>query len=355
MRHRKPCAIWPKRSLPVTDTLLTVTDLRKYFDTEDDLFDRIFGNSQSVKAVDGISFEIQPGTTLGLVGESGCGKSTAAETILGLQEPTAGTVRYEGKPLLEMSGKEWDEFRQDAQIVFQDPAGSLNPRSTVEKIITEPLRIHNIGTPQERTSRAAELLEQVGLSRESLDRYPHEFSGGQKRRIGIARALAIEPDFLVLDEPVASLDVSVQAQILNLLVELQNEMGLTYLIISHDLSVIKYVSDFVVIMYLGRIAEKGPTNQIFSDPQHPYTKALLQSIPSIGAQQDTDWKEGLLTEDPPSPRDPPSGCRFHTRCSHAREYCQSNTPTLESRTSSQQHAACFRTDSDSPYWESTEL
>jgi peptide/nickel transport system ATP-binding protein len=339
----------------MTDPLVEVTDLRKYFDDEESILDRLFESSKTVKAVNGISFEVEAGQTVGLVGESGCGKSTTAEVLLGLQRPTGGSVRFDGEDVFGLSGAKLEEFRRRAQIVFQDPSGSLNPRMSIGNIIKQPMDIHDIGTEQIRAERVAELLETVGLSPDSRHRYPHEFSGGQKRRIGIARALAIEPDFLILDEPVASLDVSIQAQILNLLKDLQEEMGLTYLIISHDLSVVRHVSDRVVVMYLGKIVEKGRSEDIFSSPQHPYTEALIRSIPEVGLETHEHWKDELLTEDLPSPRDPPSGCQFHTRCLEAREYCTDSSPELYDAGDESQMSACFRAREDSAYWASEEL
>jgi peptide/nickel transport system ATP-binding protein len=338
----------------MTDPLVRVEGLKKHFEDDETVLGRLFGTPTRVKAVNDVSFTVERGTTVGLVGESGCGKSTTADLLMRLQEPTGGTVYFDGNDVFGLEGPDLDEFRERAQVVFQDPSGSLNPRMSIRRIVTQPLAIHDIGTEAERTERAAALLERVGLSADYLDRYPHEFSGGQKRRIGIARALIIEPEFLVLDEPVASLDVSVQAQILNLLKDLQTEMGLTYMIISHDLSVVRHVSDEVLVMYLGEIVEKGRSEDIFSDPAHPYTEALLKSIPEVGLGDD-DWKEHLLTEELPSPRDPPSGCNFHTRCLEAREYCTTTEPELYDVGGSSQRSACFRARDDSPYWTSEEI
>ena len=298
----------------MTDPLVSVDGLEKYFYEHDSLFDQLLGRDPvAVKAVDGVSFDIHRGETLGLVGESGCGKSTTGETLLWLQEPTGGEVYFEGNALSKRDAAALREFRQNAQIVFQDPFSSLNPRMTVGETVREPLDIHDVGTDQERRERARELLERVGLSAGQFDRYPHEFSGGQRQRIGIARALALNPDFIVLDEPTSALDVSVQAQILNLLAELQTEFNLTYLLISHDLSVIRHISDRVAVMYLGELVEIGPATTVFETPTHPYTTALLESIPrASSAEQDRDVN--VITGDVPSPRDPPSGCRFRTRC-----------------------------------------
>jgi peptide/nickel transport system ATP-binding protein len=292
--------------------LVSVRNLEKYFYEGDSLVDKLLRTEPTaVQAVDDVSFDIRAGETLGLVGESGCGKSTTGETVLQLQEQTGGTVSFDGRELGEMG--DLTGFRKRAQIVFQDPFASLDPRMTVESIVREPLDIHGVGTRAERTERVEELIERVGLSVDQLERYPHEFSGGQRQRVCIARALALEPEFVVLDEPTSALDVSVQAQILNLLADLQDDLDLTYLFISHDLGVIRYICDRIAVMYLGEIVEIAPTEEIFEDPQHPYTEALLESVP----RADTSEQEravDALAGDVPLPRDPPSGCRFRTRC-----------------------------------------
>ncbi|AFK20135.1 ATP-binding cassette domain-containing protein [Haloferax mediterranei ATCC 33500] len=305
----------------MTNSLLAVRDLQKYYFEQDTLIDSLLGRGQqSVKAVDGISFEIERGETLGLVGESGCGKSTTGETLLRLREATGGSVRFDGQNVFEMGDDDLKAFRKEAQIVFQDPFSSLDPRMTIGDIVAEPLKIHGIpddsgdaSKREWRRDKAGELLERVGLSANQLDRYPHEFSGGQRQRIGIARALALEPDFIVLDEPVSALDVSVQAQVLNLLDDLQDEFGLTYLFIAHDLSVVRHICDRVAVMYLGNIVELGPTADLFESPKHPYTKALLESVPRPSTDEHGRRVEAL-SGDVPSPRNPPSGCRFRTRC-----------------------------------------
>ncbi|MFP8952249.1 ABC transporter ATP-binding protein [Natrialbaceae archaeon A-arb3/5] len=296
------------------EPLVRVDGLTKYFWENDSLLDRLVGDEPvAIRAVDGVSFDVYAGETLGLVGESGCGKSTTGETLLRLQEPTDGRVEFDGENVYELDGSELTEFRQEAQVVFQDPFSSLDPRMTVGEIVRQPLDIHNVGTNSSRRERVRDLLERVGLSADQLDRYPHEFSGGQRQRIGIARALALEPEFLVLDEPTSALDVSVQAQVLNLLADLQAEFDLTYLLISHDLSVIRHICDRVAVMYLGEIVEIGPVETIFDEPKHPYTAALLESVPrATTAERDRDRE--TLSGDVPSPRDPPSGCRFRTRC-----------------------------------------
>jgi peptide/nickel transport system ATP-binding protein len=301
--------------------LLKVRDLQKYYFEQDTLVDRLLGNeAQSVKAVDGVSFDIHRGETLGLVGESGCGKSTTGETVLRLREPTGGDVRFDGESVYSLTGSDLARFRRRAQIVFQDPFSSLDPRMTVGEIVAEPLVVHDIPEDTEgqsqrewRRERAADLLERVGLSAGQVDRYPHEFSGGQRQRIGIARALALDPDFVVLDEPVSALDVSVQAQVLNLLSDLQAEFGLTYLFIAHDLSVVRHLCDRVAVMYLGNVVELGPVDDIFESPDHPYTQALLESVPRASVEEQGRYVD-TLTGDVPSPRNPPSGCRFRTRC-----------------------------------------
>ena len=305
--------------------LVRVRNLEKYFETEGSILDRLFGDTtDSVRAVDGVSFDIHEGETLGLVGESGCGKSTTGETVLRLQDPTGGTVEFDGIDLSERD--DLFSFRRRASIVFQDPFSSLDPRMTVGATIRQPMAVHDWPLPESdvegredrsdemlRRERAADLMERVGLSADQLDRYPHEFSGGQRQRVGIARALALDPEFVVLDEPTSALDVSVQAQVLNLLEDLQDDFDLTYLFISHDLSVIRHICDRVAVMYLGEIVETAPTEELFANPQHPYTEALLESVPRASTdERDRDIEP--LTGDVPSPRDPPSGCRFRTRC-----------------------------------------
>jgi peptide/nickel transport system ATP-binding protein len=292
--------------------LVEVEGLRKYYETESGLLDRLLGESRQVKAVDGVDFQIGEGETLGLVGESGCGKSTVGRTLLRLEEPTAGSVYYRGDDITEYDAAELRDLRQHAQIIFQNPHSSLNPRLTITDTIGEALDLHGLAEGQTRDERITELLERVGLNASHANRYPHEFSGGQLQRIGIARALAVEPDFIVCDEPVSALDVSVQAQILNLLADLQDEFGLSYLFIAHDLSVVEHIADRIAVMYLGKIAQVDTATDLFEAPQHPYTEALVSAIP----EPDPCWEGDriILEGSVPSPIDPPSGCRFHTRC-----------------------------------------
>ena len=310
------------------EPLLRAEGLKKHFAVEQGFLDRLFGDEEWVHAVDGVDLTLGERETLGVVGESGCGKSTLGRTLSRLYEPTAGTIHFDGEDISEAEGKRLKALRKDVQVIFQDPLSSLNPRKTVGEIVGKPLSVHDIATGEAKDERVAELFEEVGLSPELRDRYPHEFSGGQRQRVGIARALAVEPKLIIADEPVSALDVSVQAQIINLMKELQQEYGLSYVFIAHDLSVVRHVSDRIAVMYLGKVVEQGKTTDIFNSPAHPYTRSLLAAIPSVTGEMGR--RKVYLDGNPPSPIDPPSGCRFHTRCP---EYiggeCEGEEPTLQ--------------------------
>jgi len=320
-------------------TLIKVNNLKKWFPIRGGILSRTVGY---VKAVNDVSFYVNRGEVLGLVGESGSGKTTVGRTILRLIEPTDGEVVFDGTDVVALSKAELRPFRRRMQIIFQDPFASLNPRMTVGDIIAEPLIIHKlVKTPQERTDRVAELLKLVGLSPDHMRRYPHEFSGGQRQRIGIARALAVDPDFIVADEPVSALDVSIQAQVVNLLQDLKDELGLTLLFIAHDLAVVEYVSDRIAVMYLGKIMEMAPAKELYTDPQHPYTEALLSAVP---VPDPTIKRERIVLEgDIPSPINPPSGCVFRTRCRYAIPECAETVPELR-EVSPGHYKACIRDD-----------
>ncbi|MGW7365179.1 ABC transporter ATP-binding protein [Streptomyces sp. NPDC054841] len=302
-----------------TEPLLSVRDLTMTFPGR--------RRSAPVRAVDGITFHVAAGETLGLVGESGCGKSTTGRMIVRLLEPTTGSVTYDGRDISHLSQRELKPLRKDLQMVFQDPHSSLNPRQTVARIISDPMLVQGSSAAEART-RAVELMELVGLIPEQIDRYPHEFSGGQAQRIGIARALATGPRLVVADEPVSALDVSVQAQIVNLMERLQGELGLAYLFIAHDLSVVKRACDRVAVMYLGRIVEIGPKDQVYAAPAHPYTRALLSAVPLPDPAAERSRERITLLGDPPSPASPPPGCTFHPRCPKAQEICRTEAPSL---------------------------
>jgi oligopeptide transport system ATP-binding protein len=306
--------------------LLDVRDLVMHFPlTQGIIFQKKVG---AVQAVDGVSLSVKKGETLGLVGESGCGKSTTGRAILQLYKPTAGEVIFNGQDLTKLNGGDMRKMRRHLQMIFQDPYASLNPRMTVGSIVSEPMQIHNLVPKNQRNQRVQELLQTVGLNPYFANRYPHEFSGGQRQRIGIARALAANPDFIVCDEPVSALDVSIQAQIVNLLEDLQNEFSLTYLFIAHDLSVVRHISDRVAVMYLGKIVELAGRNSLYDDPLHPYTKALLSAVPIPDPVIERKRERIILTGDVPSPINPPSGCHFHTRCPYVMDVCKQIDPIL---------------------------
>lgn len=314
--------------------LLDVRNLKKYFYKDVGLVSK---KVQEIKAVDDVSFYIKKGETLGLVGESGCGKTTVGRTILRLYEPTAGEIFYNGSDVANLSAKSFMPYRKKIQMIFQDPYASLDPRMTVADIIGEPLDIHRLASCKERQERIFELLKKVGLHKSHANRYPHEFSGGQRQRIGIARALSVMPEFIICDEPISALDVSVQAQIVNMLEDLQNEIGLTYLFIAHDLSMVRHISNRVGVMYLGSLMEVTTSDELYNNPQHPYTIALLSSIPIPNPR--AERKNIILEGDVPSPLAPPSGCKFRTRCQYAKKICSEMTPKLKNL-GSEHYVAC---------------
>jgi len=314
--------------------LLEVKNLKQHFT----LKKGFLGEKKIVKAVDGVSFHIEQGETLGIVGESGCGKSSLGRSILQLVEPTSGDVIFNGTNINKLPRKSMKEFRKDMQIVFQDPYASLNPRSTVRTILETPLIIHGVNSRRDRTKIIEPLIDKIGIRKDQLNRYPHEFSGGQRQRMGIARALTLNPKLIIADEPVSALDVSVQSQVLNLMVELQKEMNLSYMFISHDLSVVHHIADRVAVMYLGKIVEVASVEELYRNPLHPYTQALLSAVPSPNPKQKRE--RIILQGDLPSPINPPSGCPFHTRCPVATESCKTEIPEL--REKSMEHwAACI--------------
>ena len=312
------------------EPLLEVTDRVKHFPIKSGvLVDREVAR---VRAVDGVSLTLRDGETLGLVGESGCGKSTVCRAIMQLVAPTSGSVRFAGRELIGLSARQLRPMRREIQMIFQDPFASLNPRKRVGQIVGDPLELHGVATGSDVKPRVQELLERVGLQAEHYHRYPHEFSGGQRQRSGIARAIGLRPRLIIADEPVSALDVSVQAQIINLLDDLQREFSMAYLFVAHDLGVVRHVSDRVAVMYLGKIVELADAEALYRDPQHPYTQALLSAVPIPDPRQNAARQRITLTGDVPSPIDPPPGCRFHTRCPKASEVCRSTEPVLEGRT-----------------------
>ena len=309
----------------MSEHLLEVNNLKMHFPIHGGIFWKHIGN---VYAVDDVSFNIKPGETVGLVGESGCGKTTVGRTILHLYDPTAGRVIFDNQDISKLPKKKLRQLRRDIQMIFQDPYESLNSRHTIGEILKEPFVIHGIGAEAERTAEVKKLLLKVGLSENVMTRYPHEFSGGQRQRIGIARAVALKPKMIICDEPVSALDVSIQSQILNLLLDLQQDMNLTYIFIAHNLAVVRHISDRVAVMYLGKIVEFTDADSIYENPLHPYTQALISAIPVPDPEADTSKKQ-ILIGDVPSPINPPSGCRFHTRCPMATDMCVEREPTLQ--------------------------
>ena len=308
----------------MAENILEVRDLCKYFD----ITRGAFSKKQILKAVDNVSFDVKKGETFGLVGESGCGKSTLGRTLVKIYEPTEGKIEFMGKDITKLNGSEMQDFRRNVQMIFQDPYASLNPRMTVGEIIREPMEIHNIGTPKERDEKVASLLETVGLKPDHVRRYPHEFSGGQRQRISIARTLALDPKFIVCDEPISALDVSIQAQIINLLERIQRERGISYLFIAHDLGAVKHISNRIGAMYLGSLVEIGSSDDLYHHPLHPYTQALLASIPIPDPKRMRERKKEEINGEIPSPLDIPSGCPFRTRCPYATERCAQEKPQL---------------------------
>lgn len=321
----------------MSEPILQIENLTKHFPIKSGVFGRESGR---VRAVDGVSFELREGETLGLVGESGCGKSTLGRTLLRLIEPTSGRIVWRGRDIVPLSSSDLRPLRREMQIIFQDPYASLNPRMTVGEIIGEAFAIHGLAKGKERRERVLDLMRRVGLRPDHFDRYPHEFSGGQRQRIGIARALAVSPKLIVADEPISALDVSIQAQIVNLLRDLQQELGLTYIFISHDLKIVEYLSDRVAVMYLGRVVEMAPSSDLYREPQHPYTRALLSAVPIPNPSRKRE--RVILEGDVPNPISPPSGCAFHPRCPLVIDRCRTEAPPLVQIGGRDHYSACFR-------------
>lgn len=321
--------------VPVTpdDVILELQDVKKHFPVQKGWGGR---EKSSVKAVDGVNLTVRRGETLGIVGESGCGKSTMARLAIRLLQPSSGSIRFDGQEISDLKSHELRSIRKDMQMIFQDPYASLNPRWTVERTLLEPMRVYGIGNKEEQKARVIELLDHVGLNRSYAKRFPHEFSGGQRQRIGIARAMVLKPKLIIADEPVSALDISIQAQVINLLRELQDAFQLTYVFISHDLSVVEHISDRVAVMYLGRVVELAEKDKLFADPKHPYSVALMSAVPEVYA--DEKKQRVILRGDVPSPANPPSGCAFHTRCAHCMELCKTERPVLQEVVPGQQVA-----------------
>src|SRR5215469_15383511 len=325
-------------TLVATNTLVDVRDLKMHFPlTQGIIFQRVIGY---VRAVDGISFSIERGKTLGLVGESGSGKTTIGRTLVRLYKPTAGEAFFDGVDLAKLEGEQLRQVRRRVQMVFQDPYASLNPRYTIGTLVAEPMHIYKMGTSKEIRDKTEELLRVVGLRPEYIDRYPHEFSGGQRQRIAVARALSINPEFVIADEPVSALDVSIRAQVLNLLQRLQRQFNLTYLFVSHDLSVVRHVADRIAVMYLGKVVELADRDELYAAPKHPYTKALLSAVPIPDPQIEKRRQRIILSGDLPSPINIPAGCRFHTRCPMAQNICREIEPAFEAKEGREHYAAC---------------
>ncbi len=330
-----------------SQTLLDIRDLKMYFPlTQGIVLQRVVGY---VRAVDGVSFSIERGQTLGLVGESGSGKTTIGRTIIRLYKPTEGSIFFNGQDLAQLQGEPLRQVRRQAQMVFQDPYASLNPRFTIGSLIAEPMQIYKMGSTQELREKTIELMRVVGLRSEYIDRYPHEFSGGQRQRIAVARAISINPEFVIADEPVSALDVSVRAQVLNLLQHLQQQFNLTYLFVSHDLSVVRHVADRIAVMYLGRIVELSDRDELYAAPKHPYTKALLSAVPIPDPQIEKKRHRIILSGDLPSPINIPSGCRFHTRCPMAQSICREVDPVFEAKEGREHYAACHFSEKVTPH------
>lgn len=320
----------------MSEIILKATKVSKFFPIKKGLFLKHVGD---VRAVDSVDLEVRKGETVGLVGESGCGKSTLGRTLIRLYDPTSGQIEFKGQDFLKVKGEKLRRMRKDMQMIFQDPYASLDPRMTVGQILAQPFSIHNILTPKERLERVQQLLETVGLKAAHVNRYPHEFSGGQRQRISIARSIALNPSLIIADEPVSALDVSIQAQILNLMKDLQEQLKLTYIFISHDLSVVEHLCDRIAVMYLGKIVEFAPREELFSNPKHPYTQALISAIPRVGEGKKQMKKS--LSGEVPSPINPPTGCHFHPRCQLKTERCSLEAPTLKKVGSQQHEAACW--------------